>query len=126
MFLNFIAHHFVIAVLKFPFLLKKKKRSFAGNEIATVSFRRPRNKACKKKYTGRNTEDSLHAWFVAQSCPTYWDPIGCGPPGFCVRGIFQARVLERAAIAHSTVLSWPRDRTRVSCVSCIGRWILYH
>ena len=21
--------------------------------------------------------------------------------------------------------SWPRDRTRVSCISCIGRWILY-
>ena len=22
--------------------------------------------------------------------------------------------------------SWPRDRTCVSCISCTGRWILYH
>ena len=26
----------------------------------------------------------------------------------------------------STGSSWPRDRTRVSCVSCVGRHVLYH
>ena len=38
---------------------------------------------------------------VGQSCPTPSDPMDCGPPGFCVHGIFQARVLERGAIALS-------------------------
>ena len=40
-----------------------------------------------------------------------------------VHGIFQARILEWVAISSSRGSSQPRDRT---CVSCIGRWILYH
>ena len=31
---------------------------------------------------------------VAQSCPTFCDPMDCGPPGSSVRGIFQARMLS--------------------------------
>ena len=38
-------------------------------------------------------------------------------------GILQARILEWVAISSSRRSSWPRDGT---CVSCIGRWILYH
>ena len=38
---------------------------------------------------------------VAQSCPTFSDPMDCSPPGSSVHGIFQARVLERGAIAFS-------------------------
>ena len=38
---------------------------------------------------------------VAQSCPTLCDPMYYSPPGFSVHGIFQARVLEWAAIAFS-------------------------
>ena len=38
---------------------------------------------------------------VAESCPTLNDPMDCGPPGSSVHGIFQARVLERGAIALS-------------------------
>ena len=38
---------------------------------------------------------------VAQSCPTLRDPMDCSPPGSSVHGIFQARVLEWAAIAFS-------------------------
>ena len=45
--------------------------------------------------------------------------------GSSVHGIFQARILEWVAISSSRRPSWTRDRTRVSCVSCIGRWILY-
>ena len=30
----------------------------------------------------------------AQSCPTLCDPRDCGPPGFSVRGISRARILE--------------------------------
>ena len=38
---------------------------------------------------------------VAQSCLTLCDPIDSSPPGSSVHGIFQARVLERGAIAFS-------------------------
>ena len=37
---------------------------------------------------------------VPQSCPTPSDPMDCSPPGSSVRGIFQARVLERGAIPY--------------------------
>ena len=38
---------------------------------------------------------------VAQPCPTLSDPMDCSPPGSSVHGIFQATVLEWAAIAFS-------------------------
>ena len=50
---------------------------------------------------------------VPQSCPTLCDPMDCSLPGFSVRGIFQARVLEWVAISFSRGSSWPRDRTQV-------------
>ena len=36
-----------------------------------------------------------------QACPTLSDPMDCSLPGSSVHGIFQARVLEWAAIAFS-------------------------
>ena len=38
---------------------------------------------------------------VAQSCPTFSDPMDCSLPGSSVHGIFQARVLAWGAIAFS-------------------------
>ena len=40
---------------------------------------------------------------VAQSCLTLSDPMDCSPPGYSVHVIFQARVLERGAIAFSVI-----------------------
>ena len=40
---------------------------------------------------------------VAQLCPTLSDPMDCSPPGSCIHGIFQARVLEWGAIAFSMI-----------------------
>ena len=56
---------------------------------------------------------------VAQSCPTLCDPMDCSPPGSSVHGIFQAWILEWVAVSFSRGSSWPRDRTRVSCI--VGR-----
>ena len=42
---------------------------------------------------------------VAQSCLTLSDPMDCGPPGSSTHGIFQATVLEWAAIAFSDAVS---------------------
>ena len=41
-------------------------------------------------------------------------------------GIFRARIPEWVAIPSSKGSSWPRDRTRVSGVSCFGRRMLCH
>ena len=62
---------------------------------------------------------------AAHLCPAVCDPMDWGLPGFSVHGIFQARILEWVAMSSSRGSSQPRDRTRVSHVSCIGRWILY-
>ena len=64
--------------------------------------------------------------WVVQSCPTLWNPVDCSPPGSSVHRIFQARILEWAAISLSRGSSRPRGRTQVSCVSCFSRQILYH
>ena len=55
---------------------------------------------------------------VTQLCLTLCDPMDCSPPRSSVRGILQARTLEWVAISSSRGSSWPRDRTRVSFVSC--------
>jgi len=41
---------------------------------------------------------------VAQLCLTLSDPMDCSLPGSSAHGIFQARVLEWAAIAFSEIL----------------------
>ena len=46
--------------------------------------------------------------------------------GSSFQGISQERILEWVAISSARGSSWPRDLTCISCVSCIGRWILYH
>ena len=54
-------------------------------------------------------------------CSTLCNPLDCSPPGFSFRGISQARILEWIAISYSRGFSRPRDRTRVSCISFIGK-----
>ena len=38
----------------------------------------------------------------------------------------QTRIMEWVAISSSKASSGPRDQTCVSCISCIGKQILYH
>ena len=45
----------------------------------------------------------------AQSCPALCDPWDGSPPGYCVHGIFQARILKLVAISSSKGSSQPRD-----------------
>ena len=55
-----------------------------------------------------------------QSCLTLCDPMDHSPPGSSVYGILQARTLEWVAISFSRGSSRPRDRTHISCNSCIA------
>ena len=54
---------------------------------------------------------------VTQSCLTLCDPVDCSPSGSSVRGVFPARILGWIAIPFSRGSSWPRDRSRVSCIA---------
>ena len=63
---------------------------------------------------------------VTQSCLTLSDPMDCSPPGSSVCAISQSRMLEWVAISYSRGSFWPRDRTSISGISCIGRQIFYH
>ena len=58
---------------------------------------------------------------VAQS-----DSMDYSLPDSAVHGNFQARILEWVAISYSRVSFWPRDQTHISCISCIGRLVVYH
>ena len=60
-----------------------------------------------------------------RSCPTLCNSVDCSPIVSSVHGIFQARILECVAISFSRGSSQSRNQTCISCVSCIGRWILY-
>ena len=77
-------------------------------------------------HEARQTIKKLTHWVLdvlsIQSRLTLCDPRDCSPPGSSVHGIIQARILEWVAIFFSRGSSWRREQT---CVSCIGRWILY-
>ena len=40
---------------------------------------------------------------VTQFCPTLCNPIDCSPPGSCVHGILQVRILEGVSVSFSRV-----------------------
>ena len=60
----------------------------------------------------------------ALSCPALCGPMDCSPPSSSVHGIIPAKILEWVVISSSKRSSWPRDWTWVSCIYCIGWWIL--
>ena len=55
--------------------------------------------------------------YIAQSCLTLCNPRDGSLPDSVIHGIFQARILEWAAISFSRGSSQPRDRTRISCIA---------
>ena len=56
----------------------------------------------------------------APQCPPPHDPMDHNPPASPVRGILQARILERVTTSFSRGSSRPRDLTCISCGSCIA------
>ena len=72
-----------------------------------------------------------HGWFACvcvctQSFLTLCNSMDCISPVSTAHGIFQARILGQVTTSYLKGSSQPRVWTHVSCVSCIGRWILYH
>ena len=73
-------------------------------------------------------ESQLHVMCAKslQCCPTLCDTMECSLEGYSVHEILQARILEWVAMSSSRGSSWPRNWTRVCCISWIGREVLYH
>ena len=61
------------------------------------------------------------------SCLTFCDPMGCSHPGSSVHRILRQEYWN-TGIGFSPLKgsSQSRDRTHVSYISCIGRWVLHH
>ena len=70
----------------------------------------------------------IYTWgtLSAQSCATLCGLMEGSLSGSSVYGIFQAKILEWVVISSSRGSSKPRDQTCISCISYLGRWILYH
>ena len=72
-------------------------------------------------------DDNPKAWHTVVQVPShvrlFCDPVDCSPSVSSVYGLPQARILEWVTISFSRGSSWPKDWT---CISCIGRQILYH
>ena len=58
--------------------------------------------------------------------PLFRNFMDCSPPDSSVRGISQARTLEWVVIPSTRASFRLRDQNHNSCISCIGKWILYH
>ena len=78
----------------------------------------------QKKQGGTYRSVYGHAKLL-QSCLTLYGPMDCGPLGFSVHGILQARVLECVAMHSSRGSSRSRDGACISYFSCLGRQVLY-
>ena len=73
------------------------------------------------EYIGLHRDLVVRKVKVTKLCPALCDAMDCSPSISSVHGIFQARILEQVAISYSRASSQPRDQTRISWVSCIGR-----
>ena len=76
-----------------------------------------------RKLRNPNKNACMHAK-SQQLCLAFWDPMDCGPPGFSVHGIFQARILAWVGMPSSRGSSQPRDPSRdwSSISLCLLHW----
>ena len=96
---------------------------FSGDYVCWASF----INLLTIRVSWRNIYSSLACYAKSlQSCPTFWDPMDCSPPGSSIHGILQARILESVAMPSFRGSSQSRVRNHVSYVSCIGKRVLYH
>ena len=81
------------------YFLPKKEHVWRGD----IEFKSRGEPQITWRHPNRTARRQLHCVcvLVTQLCPTLCDPMDCSPPGPSVRGILQARILERIAIPFS-------------------------
>ena len=103
--------------------------TYSIEKIYIKELKRDEVRFCVYKATRRGWGATFLIIFLVESLSyvqRFCDPMDCSPPGSSVHGISQARILKWVVISFSRGSSPPRDGTQVSCISCIGRQILYH
>ena len=102
----------------------KKQRHFFPNSQGKESLCIEKFVMCDK-YAEWLAKPTPTYMYICSACPTLCDPIDCSPLGSFVHWILWVRILEWVDISYSRGSSKPRDWTGISCVLCIGRWVLY-
>ena len=100
-------------------------RQVLGNEHSVSQTQSPRKVGTLFFLTvaSQVLPQGLEHCSIAQVLSCVWhfcDPMDYSPLGFSVHRIFQARILEWAAISFSRGSSPPRDQTHISCVSSLA------
>ena len=54
----------------------------------------------------------------------FYDPMDCSPPGSCLHGILQARILEWVAIPFSGCTFWLRNQNQILKVDSLPSWAI--
>ena len=117
---KFLAEAYLIHIsvfnftLNFQFLIRMNRKYFCNFDLIFLLERKHDKSCLNKQFVCMRGK-------LLQSCLTLCDPTDCSLPGFPVYGILQARILKWVAMPSSRGSSYPRDRTSVSYVSCIGR-----
>ena len=65
----------------------------------TKNWTRLKQLSAQKSHLALTETDDSRESEIAQSCPTLCNHMDCNRPGYSIRGIFQARVLEWVAIS---------------------------
>ena len=91
-----------------------------------LSFQFLKSKQCMQMSLNPVVPKDQWLCSVAQLCLALCNPMDWSPRGSSVHRIIEARILEWVAISYCRGSSRPRDLICVSCISCIGRQILYH
>ena len=109
-----------------PGVLQSMGLQWIGHDLVTEQQGTILNHSPAKHTWSRMHIMCVHMQLIARLCPIVCSSMDCSLPGSSVHWVLQAGVLERVAISYSRVSSQLRDRTCISYISYIGRWILYH
>ena len=94
-------------------------------EWAAISFSRGSSWPRDQTLVSHIVDRCFTIWATREVC-ILCDPMDHSLPDFSDHGNFQVRILEWVVTSYFRVSSQPWNRTYISCVSCIGRQILYH
>ena len=112
---------------EFQRIARRDKKAFLSDQYKEIEENNRMGKTSDLFKKIRDTKATFHAKMgsIIPLCLILCDPMDCSLPGSSVHGILQARTLEWVAVP-SRGSAQPKDQTRVSYVSCTGRWVLYH
>ena len=107
-------------------LISKIYKEFVQLKSKKQTHTQTKKNSNKEKQLKNWDPNRVHECLVAELCLILFDPMEYSLPGPSVHEILQARTLQQGAISSSRESSRPTCWSHDSCISCIGRRILYH